>query len=97
MMTKEHTFTQDYHHMLFDVLLSQLAPQICAMGSVGSGLSVGDEFLFVLMKLSRALTNQDLAYRFGTQVPKVFHRWIDLMAVNLKPLIAWPDSGTQVH
>jgi hypothetical protein len=91
---RTHFYTGLPSYAVFDVLLNQLAPQICAMGSVGSGLSVGDEFLLVLMKLSRALTNQDLAYRFGThvtKVPKVFHRWIDLMVVNLKPLIAWPD------
>ena len=28
-----------------------------------------------------------------TKVTKVFHRWIDLMAVNLKSLIVWPDEG----
>ena len=81
---------------MFNVLLSKLAPQICDMGSIGSGQSIGDEFVLVLMKLSRALTNQDLAYRFGThvtKVTKVFHRWIDLMAVILKPSIAWPDKG----
>ena len=56
------------------------------MESIGSGLSVGDEFLLVMMKLSRSLTNQDLAYRFGThltKVTKIFHRWIDIMAENL--------------
>ena len=93
---RTHFYTGLPSYAVFDVLLRELAPQICAMGSVGSGLSVGDEFLLVLMKLSRALTNQDLAYRFGThvtKVTKVFHRWIDLMAVNLKPLIAWPDKG----
>ena len=93
---RTHFYTGLPSYAVFNVLLSKLAPQICDMGSVGSGLSVGDEFLLVLMKLSRALTNQDLAYRFGThvtKVTKVFHRWIDLMAVTLKPLIAWPDKG----
>ena len=65
---RTHFYTGLPSYAVFDVLLRELAPQICAMGSVGSGLSVGDELLLVLMKLSRALTNQDLAYRFGTHV-----------------------------
>ena len=81
---------------LMSCYISKLSPRICEKGSVGSGLSAGDEFLLVLMKLSHFLTNQDLAYRFGThvtKVSKVFHHWIDLMVIELKPLITWPDKG----
>jgi len=65
------------------------------MGSVGSGISVGDEFLLVLTKLARSVTNQDLAYRFNihlSKVTKVFHRWIDVIAENLKAFIVWPSK-----
>lgn len=73
-----------------------LTPLAASMGGIGSGLSVGDEFLLVLMKLSRSVTNQDLAYRLGihlTKVTKIFHRWIDIMAENLKSLIRWSNKG----
>ena len=60
---RTHFYTGLPSYVVFDVLLSKLAPQMCDMGSVGSGLSV----LLVLMKLSCALTNQDLAYKFGTR------------------------------
>ena len=64
---------------------------------MGSGLSLADEMFLVLMKLARATTNQDLAYRFNvhlTKVTKIFHRWVDIMAMNLKPLICWPEKDT---
>ena len=52
------------------------------MGNVGSGLSMADELVLVLTKLSRAVTNEDLGYRFNvdkTKVTKNFHRWIDVI------------------
>ena len=65
---RTHFYTGLPSYAVFNVLLSKLAPQIHDMGSVGSGLTVGDELLLVLMKLSCALTNQDLAYRFDTHM-----------------------------
>ncbi|XP_065892096.1 uncharacterized protein [Dysidea avara] len=60
------------------------------------GISHSDQLLMVLMKLRRATTNQDLAYRFRidvTRVSKIFHLWIDTMAFQLKPLVKWPERG----
>ena len=60
------------------------------------GISHSDQLLMVLMKLRRATTNQDLAYRFRidvTRVSKIFHQWIDTMAFQLKPLVKWPERG----
>lgn len=90
-----HFFTGLPSYAVFNALLSKLGPLVASLGSVGSGLSIGDEFLLVLSKLARFSTNQDLAYRFNTHVTKVttiFHRWIDIMAENLKTLIVWPSK-----
>ena len=82
MIKKTHFYTGLPSYDAFSVLLSNLSPIVANMGSVGSGLSPGDELLLVLInyKLSRAVTNQDLAYRFNihlSKVTKVFHQWID--------------------
>lgn len=65
------------------------------MGNVGSGLSMADELVLVLTKLFRAVTNENLGYRFNvdkTKVTKIFHRWIDVIFQNLKPLVCWSDK-----
>ena len=57
-------------------------------------LSSFREFIITLMKLRLSLFDQDLAYRFGvhqTTISRIFHRWLNLMYVRLKPLVAWPS------
>ena len=58
------------------------------------GISHSDQLLMVLMKLRWGTTNQHLGYQFRidvTRVSKIFHMWIDTMAVQLKPLVKWPE------
>lgn len=67
---------------------------VAKTGNVGSGMLPVVELILVLVKLSLAMTNQDLAYHFNidmSKVTKVFHLWIDVLAVNMKSLINWPD------
>jgi len=57
------------------VLLS-LLPVVSKIGNVSSGLSVADELMLVPTKLSCAVTNENLGYRFNvdkTIVTKNFH------------------------
>ena len=38
--------------------------------------------------------NSDLAYRVYVSecsISRIFHKWLDIMYVNLKQLIVWPD------
>ena len=56
---------------------------------------MADELVLVLTKLSHAVTNKNLGYRFNvdeTKITKIFHRWINVMFRNLKPLVCWPDK-----
>ena len=49
------------------------------------------EFIITLMKLRLSLFDQDLAYRFGVHqstISRIFHRWLNLMYIRLKPLVA---------
>ena len=58
------------------------------------GLSSGDQFLMVLIKLRHADPHQHLRYQFGvhiTRVSKIFNHWINIMYVELQPLIKWPE------
>ena len=76
-----HFFTGLPSYNTFTVLLSVLSPIVGKMGNVGSGLSMADELVLVLTKLSRGVTNEDLGYRFNvdkTKVTKIFHQWIGL-------------------
>ena len=87
---RTHFYTGLPSYNTFAVLLSLLIPVVSKMGNVGFGLSVTDELVLVLIKLSCAVTNEDLGYRFDvdkTKVTKIFHRWIDVMFQNLKPLV----------
>ena len=54
-----------------------------------------DEFLLVLMKLRLGVPHKDLASRFKKRenaVSEIFHKWIDVLSVELKCLISWPDD-----
>jgi hypothetical protein len=54
-----------------------------------------DEFFLVLMKLRLGVPNNDLAYRINVSEPYVsafFHKWLKVMATELRHLIAWPND-----
>ena len=58
-------------------------------------LSKFEEFMVTFMKLRLSLCDQDLGYQFGVHqstISRIFHRWIDIMFIKLKPLIKWPDG-----
>ena len=81
-------------HQLFNELFLLLQPLILK-GEGKSHCSLQDEFLIVLMKLRLGVPNDDLAYRVGispSTVSRIFHKWIDLMSVELECLIVWPNS-----
>lgn len=74
-------------HSLFTVL-SPLFPyqrHVCLI----------DELFIVLMKLRLGIPHEDLAYRTGYSVQRIsqiFHKWINVMSIELKCLIQWPDD-----
>jgi len=52
------------------------------------------ELLLTLMKLRLNLSEEFLGYLFGihqSTVSRIFHRWIQVMASRLHPLILWPE------
>ena len=52
-------------------------------------LSKFEEFMITLTKLRLSLFNEDLGYRFEihqSTISRIFHRWIDVMLIQLKPL-----------
>ena len=55
-------------------------------------------FFATLLYLRLNPPMDDIGYRFGdlarSSVSRIFHRWIDIMYKNLKPLIVWPDTET---
>ena len=90
-----HFYTGLPSYNVFSVLLTNLSPAATKAVNVGSGLSLSDELLLSLMKISRACTNKDLGYRFHiheSKVTKVFHKWIDILFNNLQPLVERPTS-----
>ena len=92
-----HFYTGLPSYAVFEARFHHLSPLVSkTTGSTsGSGLSLTDEFLLVLIKLARATSNQDLAYRFNIpccKISNIFHQWIDIMAANLKALICWPEK-----
>ena len=89
---RTHFYTGLPSYSAFTTLLTLLSTVIPPYDQ--RGISQGDQLLMVLMKLRRAVTNQDLGYRFKidvTRVSKIFHLWIDTMAAQLKPMVKWPD------
>ena len=57
-------------------------------------LSLMDEFLITLMRLRLNLMVEDLAYQFrvsSSTASRIFHKWLGLMYVRLKFLVAWPS------
>ena len=67
--------------------------------SSSASLSNFQQFLIVLMKLRLNLFDKDLAYRFGISQPSVsryFRKWIDIMFLQLQPLVKWPGRELQL-
>ena len=92
---KTHFFTGLPSYSVFTVLLTHLSPSVSKEKSLGSGLTLADEMLIVLMKISRGSTNKLIAFLFDvdeSKVTKIFHRWIDIMFQSLQPLVMWPDK-----
>lgn len=80
---------------VFVLLVTHLSPHVSKSKSIGSGLTLADEFLVSLIKISRACTNQQIGYMFEiheSKVTKVFHRWIDAIFQVLQCLVVWPDK-----
>ena len=91
--TKFYTGLSTYH--IFTVLFNFLHPFVHRP----TKLSLMDELLLVLMKLSLNVQTEDLAYRFGVSpstVSRTFHKWLDVMYARLGECIRWPDKET-VH
>ena len=79
--------------LLFTTVFEFVAPQVQKVGRI----TLMDEFLMVLMKLRLSLLNEDLSYRFGVSVStvsRIFHKWLEVMYIRLKPCIRWPDKET---
>ena len=77
--------------------LYQLLEPLLLKDESKSYISLIDELLLVLVKLRLGVPNHDLGYRFNissSTVGTIFHKWIDVMSVELKCLIHWPDSIT---
>ena len=54
----------------------------------------------ILMKLCLNLGDQDLAYRFGVNqstIPRHVKKWIDILYIQLGPLVKWPDRGELIR
>ena len=64
-----HFYTGLPSYSVFIALLNLLVGVMSK--HLSHGLSVGDQFLLVLMKLRLAVPNQDLAYRFGISPSRV--------------------------
>ena len=80
---------------VFVLLLTHLSPLITKEKSLGSGLTLANELLVTLIKISRASTNEQIGYMFEiheSKVTKIFHRWIDSMFQGLQCLVVWPDK-----
>ena len=92
---RTHFYTGLPSYNVFTLLLTHLSSLVSNEKSTGSGLTLADELLVCLIKISRASTNQQIGYLFEiheTKVTKVFHKWIDAMFQGLQPLITWPDK-----
>ena len=78
---------------LFTTVFEFVAPQVHRLGK----LTLMDEFLMVIMKLRLSLLNEDLSYKFGVSVSavsRIFHKWLEVVYIRLKPCIRWPDKET---
>jgi len=61
-----------------------------------SSLSLFQQFIMVLIKLRLNLGDQDLAYRFAvgqSTVTRLIQKWIEILYVQLRLLVRWPDRS----
>ncbi|XP_003391888.1 PREDICTED: uncharacterized protein LOC100632435 [Amphimedon queenslandica] len=82
-------------YSLFIELFELLKPLVPEKRDYLSHLSLIDEFFGVLMKLRLGVPHQDIAYRLNVTewtVSNFFHKWLDVMCIELKCLIPWPDD-----
>ena len=92
---RTHFYTGLPSYDVFILLLTHLSPLVSKEKSLGSGLTLADELLVTLIKISRAATNEQIGYMFEiheSKVTKIFHRWIDSMFQGLQCLVVWPDK-----
>ena len=93
-----HFYTGLPLYALFEALFHNLSPLVSktAGRTIGSRFSLAHEFLvLIISKLARATNNHDLEYRFNIpccKISNIFHQWINVMAVNFKALICWPEK-----
>ena len=90
-----HFYTGLPSYDVFVLLLTHLSLLVSKEKSLGSGLTLADELLVTLIKISRASTNEQIGYMFEiheSKVTKIFHRWIDSMFQGLQCLVVWPDK-----
>ena len=76
------------------LVLNLVAPHVPKARS-STKLKYEDELLLVLMKLRLNLMFEDLAVRFNigqSTADDIFQKWIDVIFVRLKFLIAWPEK-----
>lgn len=81
-------------YSIFMVIYNFVSPFIASHGH--SALPKLQQFVMVLMKLRLNLGDQGLAYRFGVHqstISRRFKIWIEVMFVQLKPMIKWPDRA----
>ena len=87
-----HYFTGLSSYSVFTTLLELLSQATKPYLHFGS--SPGDQLLMVLTKLRHADPHQHLGYQFGvdiTRVSKIFNHSMNIMYVELQPLIRWPE------
>ena len=88
-----HYFTGLSSYSVFTTLLELLSQATKPYLHFGS--SPGDQLLMVLTKLRHADPHQHLGYQFGvdiTRMSKIFNHWMNIMYVELQPLIRWPEQ-----
>ena len=76
---------------LFQFLLNFLVDKYPSVKPSQAKLSPADGLLMVLMRLRLNLHVEDISYRFGialSSVSDIFQKWINVMFINLKFLIA---------
>ena len=86
-------------YQLFETLFSLLQPSFATGVFVNEGKNK-DQFFATLVKLRQNVLMTDLAYRLNVTeatVSKFFHKWLNVMYINLKQLVIWPDKDTLQH
>ena len=70
-MIRRHFFTGLPSYSVFTVLLTHLSPSVSKEKSFGSGLTLTDEMLIALIKISRGSTNKLFGFLFDVDESKV--------------------------